>query len=70
MALGPGRPRLDSRDGFMKAFCRILPRVERDEITPSKAASQLGISVRSFKRYSEKISSGTIRSDQTPPSHS
>ena len=51
MATKPGRPRLDARPGFRDAFCRILPKVLAGEITPRDASIQLGVSVRSFKRY-------------------
>lgn len=47
----PGRPRLDDRPGFHKSFAAILPRLIAKEISQGRAARELGISVRSLKRY-------------------
>ena len=46
-----GRPRLDSSPGFKEAFATILPRLLGGEISQGQAARELGISVRSLKRY-------------------
>jgi hypothetical protein len=48
--LKPGRPRLD-RPAFREAFAIILPRLNAKEISQGRAARELGISVRSLKRY-------------------
>jgi hypothetical protein len=47
----PGRPRLDNRQSFWEHFATILPRLIAKEISQGKAARELGISVRSLKRY-------------------
>ncbi len=46
-----GRPRLDDSPGFKEAFATILPRLIGGEISQGQAARELGISVRSLKRY-------------------
>ena len=46
-----GRPRLDDSPGFKEAFATILPRLIGKEISQGQAARELGISVRSLKRY-------------------
>ena len=46
-----GRPRLDDSPGFKEAFATILPRLIGGEISQGRAARELGISVRSLKRY-------------------
>ena len=46
-----GRPRLDDRPGFKRAFATLLPAVRARNISQGDAARQLGISVRSLKRY-------------------
>ena len=46
-----GRPRLDDSLGFRVAFATILPRLLGGEISQGQAARELGISVRSLKRY-------------------
>ncbi len=46
-----GRPRLDDSPGFREAFATILPRLLGKEISQGQAARELGISVRSLKRY-------------------
>ena len=46
-----GRPRLDDSPGFKEAFATILPRLIGREISQGQAARDLGISVRSLKRY-------------------
>jgi predicted transcriptional regulator len=47
----PGRPRLDDSPGFKENFATILPRLIAKEISQGQAARELGISVRSLKRY-------------------
>jgi hypothetical protein len=49
--LKPGRPRLDDNPGFRERFATILPRLIAGEISQGQAARELGISVRSLKRY-------------------
>jgi hypothetical protein len=49
--LKPGRPRLEDRPGFRERFATILPRLNAGEISQGRAARELGISVRSLKRY-------------------
>ncbi len=49
-----GRPRLDDGPGFKEAFATILPRLIGGEISQGQAARELGISVRSLKRYVEQ----------------
>ena len=56
----PGRPRLDSRAGFNREFCRILPRLHAGRINLSQAARELGISVRSLKRYAARVDRGQM----------
>ncbi len=46
-----GRPRLEDTPGFKEAFATILPRLIGKEISQGQAARELGISVRSLKRY-------------------
>ena len=46
-----GRPRLEDTPGFKEAFATILPRLIAKEISQGQAARELGISVRSLKRY-------------------
>ncbi len=46
-----GRPRLDDSPGFKEAFATILPRLIGGGISQGQAARELGISVRSLKRY-------------------
>jgi len=46
-----GRPRLDASPGFRESFATILPRLSAGEISQGRAARELGISVRSLKRY-------------------
>ena len=60
MAMKPGRPRLDHQEGFSESFATILPRLRRGEISQGKAARELGISVRSLKRYVERAQVETI----------
>jgi len=54
MAVQTGRPRLDSKDGFREAFATLLPRLRAGAISQGEAARELGISVRSLKRYLAK----------------
>ena len=49
-----GRPRLDHTPGFREAFATVLPRLRRREISQGQAAAELGISVRSLKRYEQR----------------
>ena len=53
-----GRPRLDSDPAFIHRFATVLPRVLAKEISQGQAARELDISVRSFKRYAEKLTGG------------
>ena len=46
-----GRPRLDDSPGFKEACAIVLPRLIGKEISQGQAARELGISVRSLKRY-------------------
>ncbi len=46
-----GRPRLDDSPEFKEAFAALLPRLIGKEISQGQAARDLGISVRSLKRY-------------------
>ncbi len=46
-----GRPRLDDSPGFKEAFAIVLPHLLGGEISQGRAARELGISVRSLKRY-------------------
>jgi hypothetical protein len=54
----PGRPRLDTSPGFRERFATILPRLIAKEISQGQAARELGISVRSLKRYVEQTHQG------------
>ena len=47
----PGRPRLDDSPAFREDFATILPRIIAKEISQGQAARELGVSVRSLKRY-------------------
>ena len=49
-----GRPRLDDSPGFKERFATILPRLIGREISQGQAAREMGISVRSLKRYVAK----------------
>ena len=51
MPVKPGRPRLDHRPDFNDRFATILPRLRAKGISQGQAARELGISVRSLKRY-------------------
>jgi hypothetical protein len=51
-----GRPRLDSNPDFLRRFATVLPRWRAKEIGQGEAARELGISVRSFRRYVERLS--------------
>jgi len=62
MALKGGRPRLDHDKTFREAFATLLPHLRAGDISQGKAARELGISVRSLKRYVVGASSGLLRS--------
>ncbi len=62
MALKGGRPRLDHSEDFREAFATVLPHLRAGDISQGKAARELGISVRSLKRYVVRASSGLLRS--------
>ena len=65
-----GRPRVDDRPGFYEDFCRVLPRLRAKEISQREAARRLGISVRSLKRYAERLESTATRVPHLPsPDH-
>ena len=46
-----GRPRLDDSPAFREGLATVLPRLNGKEISQGQAARDLGISVRSLKRY-------------------
>ena len=46
-----GRPRVIDRRGFKNRFARVLPAVQLGHKSIAEAASELGISRRSFRRY-------------------
>ena len=46
-----GRPRLEDREGFPTQFTLVAKLRAANQISQRQAAKQLGISVRSFKRY-------------------
>jgi len=48
-----GRPRLDATPAFRESFAAILPCLLDKAISQGQAAHELGISVRSLKRYVE-----------------
>ena len=54
MPVQTGRPRLDGREGFKEAFATLLPRLRAREISQGGAERELGVSVRSMKRYLAK----------------
>ncbi len=53
-----GRPRLEDTPRFKEAFATILPRLIGGEISQGQAARELGISVRSLKRYVRQAHQG------------
>ena len=61
-----GRPRLDDSPGFKEAFATILPRLNGGEISQGQAARELGISVRSLKRYVNQGKRDSIIADHPP----
>ena len=50
-----GRPRLDSNRNFLRRFAIVLHRWKAGKISQGQAAYELGISVRSFKRYVHRV---------------
>ena len=60
-----GRPRLDDSPGFKEGFAIVLPRLIGGEISQGQAARELGISVRSLKRYVSR-GAGDIRVSEHP----
>jgi hypothetical protein len=60
----PGRPRLDDSPGFRERFATISPRLSAGEISQGQAARELGISVRSLKRYVKRGEGG-----ESTPAH-
>ena len=56
-----GRPRLDSNPDFVRRFATVLPSLTAGAISQGQAARELGISVRSLKRYAIKA-----RTSSTP----
>ena len=46
-----GRPRLYSSDQFLEAVSEVLPHLKSGNISQNTAAKLLGMSTRSFKRY-------------------
>ena len=60
-----GRPRLDDSPGFKEAFATILPRLIGKEISQGQAARELGISVRSLKRYVNDCAGDSSNSEYT-----
>jgi hypothetical protein len=59
MAAKPGRPRIDHAPDFLRGFAAILPRLRAGEISQQQAARELGISVRSLKRYVQQSESAS-----------
>jgi hypothetical protein len=55
-----GRPRLDDSPGFWEGYASILPRLIAKDISQGQAARQLGISVRSLKRYVQQTEEPTL----------
>jgi hypothetical protein len=55
MSLKGGRPRLDLDPDFIRGFATVLPRLRAKEISQGQAARELGISVRSLKRYAAQL---------------
>jgi len=60
MVVQTGRPRLDHSEDFRRAFATVLPHLRAGDISQGKAAKELGISVRSLKRYVARASSGVL----------
>ena len=58
MGIKSGRPRLDHDKTFREAFATLLPCLRAGVISQGQAARELGISVRSLKRY---VTKATIR---------
>ena len=54
-AMKTGRPRVSDRLGWAGRFAIVLPQLQAEEISQAQAARELGISVRSLKRYIEKV---------------
>jgi len=54
MPVQTGRPRLDTREGFKEAFATLLPYLRAGDVSQGEAARELGVSVRSLKRYLAK----------------
>ena len=50
-----GRPRLDHEEGFYQSLAMVLPAIRRGEMSQSEAAQEIGISVRSLKRYRDSL---------------
>lgn len=42
----------------LSRFAQVLPRFRAKEVSPRDAAQEMGISVRSFKRYAERLFDG------------
>jgi len=61
MGIKSGRPRLETREGFKEAFATLLPYLRAGDVSQGEAARQLGISVRSLKRYVVRASGGRVR---------
>ena len=59
----PGRPRLDADPEFVQHFATVLPRLRASEISQGQAARELGISVRSLKRYAEHAEAASSLSE-------
>jgi len=54
MAIRTGRPRLDYSKDFREGFATVLPRLKAKAISQGEAARELGVSVRSIKRYRDR----------------
>lgn len=54
MPVRTGRPRLDHSEDFRRAFATVLPHLRVGAISQGEAAKELGISVRSIKRYRDR----------------
>ena len=61
MPVKTGRPRLDHSPDFIRRFAAVLPRLRANEISQGQAARELGISVRSLKRYARQAEAQDTR---------
>ena len=61
-----GRPRLDVTPGFQERLCLVAKSRAANQISQRQAAKQLGVSVRSFKRYYGLTPSGPPLPQEIP----